>query len=485
MKQAQNLKNKAIVLTSAKLFESLVQIATPMVLVRYIDADIFGVYRHLWLVINMIMSIVPLGVPQALQYFLPKSDFEEKNIYVAQTILFLLLASIISAILLTKNGIFTPHGLDSVFDKSVFLIPLFVFFWIFTCLLDFLPNAIEKNYQQAFFIITVTVVRSVLIIGAAVFFGDLYYIILAFACSTLIKLLFLFYFTVRNFDLKFGTIRPLLLKTHLRYAIPFGLTSAVYGLRKQGEQFIVSYLFTPALFGSFSLATMATLPFEIIRTSISNVLLPKMVIAHYNNDVLSTVNYSKCANILLTSTIYPVLVYVIFFSVDIVQTLFGINYLDAAPVLRIYMLQLFVTLELGTIIKVYALGRFDLKNNIFVLIFTLIASLFLSNLTGLIGAAIASALAGLLRTTFILIKISRKLNIPILALQNWKRLLAVFIISWLSIVPVYFITEYFNSYHLLIRLLIFFILQAIFYIAILSSFGEFKRIKLLLNTHLK
>src|SRR4051812_37413118 len=83
------LKRRAISLGAANAFDYGVQFLLPIVLARCLDPAAFGQYRLMWLVVMTVMAIAPMSMPQGLYYFLPRSDADDKRLYVHQAMLFL------------------------------------------------------------------------------------------------------------------------------------------------------------------------------------------------------------------------------------------------------------------------------------------------------------------------------------------------------------------------------------------------------------
>lgn len=292
----------------------------------------------------------------------------------------------------------------------------------------------------------------------------------------LIKSTLLFFYTFSNFN--WIVFNRATFKVQLNYAIPFGLASAVYGLRRQTELWIVGYLFSSSVFGAFSLAAMVCLPFDILRSSVSNVVLPRMCLAYAENDRLLTVDYNRRANLIVAATTFPLVVFIILFATEIVDILFGKQYVEAIPVLRVYIIQLLVTLEVGTLFNALAQGVFNFRYNLFVLIISSLLSFFLAKLIGLPGAAVGSVAANFIALLIGLFRVSNVLKMPIKALQYWLDLFLLMMMAWLSIIPVYFINQrYLTDYSLFITLPACFILLVLFYLALLMVSGELKRVK--------
>lgn len=482
MSQQHNLKRQAFFLTSARLFEAIVQLFIPIVLIRLINSEEFGMYRLLWLTINTIMVLAPLGIPASLLYFFPNFNSREKNKYLVQTILFLFISGAIVAIIIAPWNPYLPTSIKNILAGNELLVPFFLFLWIVTHALDFIPNALQENIQQAVITIFLTILRSTLIISAAIMHGDLHHIILSLVIFVYAKYIILIIYIAMKFDARLTDFSIVSFKNQFTYSFPFGITNLVYALRKQGEQWIVAFLFAPSLFGAFSLAAMVILPFDIIRSSISNVIMPRMSLAFAQGNKELSVEYNKLFNIVVNLICFPLLVYIYVFCEEIVVILFGDQFKSTTPVLYVYLIQMFLTLEVGNLMRILEQGKAAFKYNSYVLFISLPLSFFFSNQFGLPGAAIGGVTGGVIVLFVELVRISRVIRLPVKSLIYWFDSFLLFVLSWLSILPGLYIYWYFaNDFNIYLKLIVVFTLQVLCYLALLFVFGEAKRIQKLSN----
>lgn len=482
MNKAGNIKHQAIILTFARLFEALVQLFIPIILIRFISADAFGMYRFLWLVVNTIMILAPLGLPLSLLYFFPNLDAKGKSRYLNQTLSFLFFSGLLFSIVVSPINTYLPENLVNLLNNNEIAVPVFIFFWVFTHAIDVVPNAMQDNISQALITIALTFIRSALIIWVAIYYGDFYHIVLSLVIFALIRCLMLFFYVLLRFDLKAGVFEKSGFKRQFRYSYPFGISGLVYSLRKQSEQWIVAFFFAPALFGAFSLATMIILPFDIIRSSISNVILPRMSHAFAQGQTDLSVHYNKVFNLVVNVICFPLLAFVYVNCEDIVTILFGVEYMNAVSVMRVYLIQLFLTLEIGNIMRVLEQGRMSFKYNAYVLVFSVPLSFYLSREVGLYGAAIGGLTGGVMVLILELMRITRVINVKLVSLIYWRDWVLLFLLAWASIylaLSAYQEADY--SLNIYLKLVALFFAQALIYFGLLVAFGEVKRIKRLSN----
>ena len=67
-----------------QIVEFGLQLLTPVVLVRLLDADVFASYRWLLLLVGTMAAIAPLGMIISLFYFLPRVEAKAKLQFILQ-----------------------------------------------------------------------------------------------------------------------------------------------------------------------------------------------------------------------------------------------------------------------------------------------------------------------------------------------------------------------------------------------------------------
>src|SRR6185503_10254499 len=77
----RGLGRRALSLGAANAFDYAVQFLLPVVLVRCLDAEAFGQYRLLWLMVGTLMAFLPMAMQGSLYYYLPRSDETTRRLY--------------------------------------------------------------------------------------------------------------------------------------------------------------------------------------------------------------------------------------------------------------------------------------------------------------------------------------------------------------------------------------------------------------------
>ena len=417
-----SILRQGIVLSIARYVEQVIMLLTPVVLVRTIDPTAFGEYRLFWLLVATVAILFPLDLPRSLLFFFVRLDPEGRRIYVGQTVLFVLATTTIAALLIFVFDDVLPSGMKDLLHHHGVLLAVFLFVWNLSSLLDVLPNAAGQIRWQAQAILATSVVRAALILSAAVLFQRLEEVLVATLLAGCMRLGLLAYFIGRYCGIRLFPLDRQQFSEQLRYAIPFGVGTLIWNMRKQAEQWIVATVFPSAVFGIFSIATTLVLPFDVLRGVLGNLLLPKMSHLHSLGSHEELLRLNNRGNVIISAIIFPAIAALFAFADEVIQFLFTKEYVSGSPVLRIYLVQTLISIEITTLLNVFAQGPSNMRYEAAVFPFAVLSSLVGVWYYGLPGAAIGSVLATFVVYALFLKRLSRVMSIPVAGLQDWKNL---------------------------------------------------------------
>lgn len=420
------------VLAFAKYADQVIMLLTPVVLVRTITAADFGEYRLFWLLVNTVALLAPLGMPRSLLYFFPRLSTSDQKLFIGQTVIFMVATTLLSILcVFVFKGLF-PSGVQQILANYGFVISLFMLAWVVGSLIDFLPSATNNVHWQANATIVTSILRGFLVVGAALKYQSLYEVLLATLVAAIIRFGFLSYFVLRRTGITFYPIDNCKFTEQVQYGVPFGLVSLLYNMRKQAEQWIVAALFTPLQFGVFSIAATLSMPFELLRGVLANLLLPKMSNAQMGGRHSELLELNCRGNLIVSAVIFPWISALFFFSEDVIELLFTAEFIPGANVLRVYLFQAAIAVDLATLMNVFALGSFNLHYTVVLLPLSIGLSYAGSSWFGLMGAAIGSVIATVLGYAVTLWKLSVVTDQPISVLQDWGNMGKLLLLAIIS-----------------------------------------------------
>ena len=430
---AAGLERRALSLGTANAIDFALQFLLPIVLTRTLDPHSFGQYRLMWLAVMTLMVITPMCMGPSLYYFLPRSDRPTQRLFINQTMLFLLAAGLASGWALSAWNPLLPGKLEEVFAGHGALVPAFVVVWVFASLLDVLPTAEERVGWQAKAIVSLSAVRAVALSAAAIAtheLGPVLWMLLAFAGF---KAALVISYVARYHGIGGPAGSRKAFAAQVRQAAPFAASGALHGIRVQADQWIAAALFSVAQFASFSIATVLAPLVQICRQSVNHVFLPSMSRLQSTGDIAGMLALNSRANAMVALLVYPLLAFAFVFAEPVIALIYTAAYLDAAPVLRLYVVGLVAfVVEVVSVLFVMKQGAFAAKVNAIVLAIAIPLSLLGALRWGLVGAAAGSVAAIYAERVLSLRKIALLTATRVSRLQDWKTLAGILAAAMLA-----------------------------------------------------
>ena len=127
-------------------------------------------------------------------------------------------------------------------------------------------------------------------------------------------------------------------------------------------------------------------------------------------------------NVIVSAIVFPAIAALFAFSDEVIQFLFTKEYVSGSPVLRIYLVQTLISVEITTLLNVFGQGSSNMRYEAAIFPFAVLSSLVGVWYYGLPGAAIGSVLATFVVYALFLKRLSKVMSVPIARLQDWKNL---------------------------------------------------------------
>ena len=416
------LKRRALTLGSAHTYDYALQFLLPVVLVRYLSTEDFGHYRLLWLTIMTVAGVASLSLPQSLYFFLPRSEPPVRRLYVHQTLLYMLGVGLLGGWAVSAWNPLQPDTIESL-NRFGVLLPCLVAFWVSSSLLDILPTIEERIAWQSTTIIALATLRALSLATAAWLTSDLDLLLWLLLGLLLFKFLLLLRYIAGMHGFGGRWLSAPTFLGQFRHAAPFGLSSALFALRSQADQWVVASLFAVHYFAIFSIATVLWPLVNRFRQSVNQTFLPSMSRLHAADDMAGMLELNSRANVLVGRMVYPLLAFTFVFAEELVSLVYTARYIEAAPVMRVYAFSVIaLVVELGSITLLLREGVYAMRVNLLALVLSVALSWLGATLYGLPGAAAGSVLVLFLDRLLILRRIARRTGLPVSQLQDWRTL---------------------------------------------------------------
>ena len=419
----QRLKSRALSLGTVKVFDQAINFLLPVVLVRCLDAATFGEYRLLWLAIGTLMALATLNMAGSLYFFVPRSKAPEKKIYIHNTVLYFAAVGLVLAAVVSPWNPLLPAPMRSLGPYGA-LVPAFVGLWFLATLLDYLPTIEERIGWQARATLTSSALRALLVGTGAWWSGeDLRLVLWLLLAVVGYKLGLLLYYVYRHHGLGRPWFRREAFAEQLRYSVPFGISGGLFALRGQIDQWVAATLFSLSSFAAFTIAALVGQVVQIFRHSVMEAFLPTMSRMEAAGDVRGMMEMNARGNALVGTLLYPLLAFAFAFAEDIVTIVYTAAYVQAAPVMRVYIVGMAaMVIEVGSIVLLLRQGPYALRVTAIALCISASASWAGAHYVGLTGAAAGSVLAIYFDRALLLTRVARHTGIGLARLQHWREL---------------------------------------------------------------
>lgn len=425
----QRLKRRALSLGMVKAFDNAMQFLLPLVLVRCLDEATFGEYRLVGLILGTVMTLAPLNMDSGLYFFLPRADPATRRIYIQQTLIFLAVMGLISAIAASPWSPFASDMLAPLAHHGP-LVPALVALWVIGHMLDVLPTIDERIRWQAVASLSLGVLRFAVVAVGAWISQDIVVIVWLLFGVAVLKTCMLAAYIHHHHGLGGRWFDRKLFSDQSRHILPLGVASALFGLRAQADQWVAAALFAISSFSAFSIAAVISPVVNIFRQSVMESFLPSMSRLQASGDVRGMLSLNARGNLMVGTLLLPLLAFVFAFAEQIITVLYTPAYLEAAPVMRVYLIGLaLAVVEVHSVVLILRQGVFAIAVNCAMLVVSVLASWIFANQLGLAGAAAGSVAAFWIDRALTLRRISRSAGVPFAKVQNWSGLVQALVFA--------------------------------------------------------
>lgn len=395
MSKAGGIRQAAVKLAMAGGIEYGLQVAMPVILVRYLDVRSFGEYRLLWLVALTAFSIAPCFIPQSMFYFLPRATTPRgRAVLLGNTLLYMVAAGGVAALATSGWNPWMPDATRQLFDTTRGWSAVFIGLWIVAGLFDTLPTADGNARWQARSMVAMAILRTVLLGTAAWLSGDVNVVIIAMVGFVCLKLSAMATYLWTRPQRPGFALEAAALRRQLAYAAPFAFGNALFLMRMQADQWVVATTMSTTLYAMFSIATVLQPVSTLIRTPVFNAIMAPLNAAFASGDLGKARQLLSKANGAAAFLLIPVAGGLFSVAPDLVALVYTSKYGATAPVMQVYIVGMMVAaFSVSQALPALNKGRFATLNNAVCLPLSVAISVAGAHYWGMIGAAFGSVSA--------------------------------------------------------------------------------------------
>jgi O-antigen/teichoic acid export membrane protein len=276
-RMSRSLTGRTFWLAASKSVAYALNLAVPLILVRRMSREDYGTYLQAFQIVTTAVTLLPLGFGLSAYYFLPREP-EARGRVIKNIVMVLgsLGAVALAVFTLLPETAYRLTGNPAVSAYGV-LIGLVIFFWVWSSFLETAVLANEEPMLAPVLVITSQVIRTGLMLAAALWSANLRTLLLASLLHGVVQSLVMLWYLSSRFPAFWRGFDRDLLRRQVVYAGPYTLAALLWVMQTDLHAFFVSKGFGEDRFAIYRVACIQ-LPFvSLLMESVNSVLIPRVV----------------------------------------------------------------------------------------------------------------------------------------------------------------------------------------------------------------
>ena len=335
-KVEESARSQSVWMSVARIAAAVLTMAIPMVLARVLDQTTFGYYKQIFLVAST-MGVLTLGIPGSLYYFVPR-DPEQSQRYQVQSALLLVGLGLLGGTIVLVASPTIERLFDAPVGEYLPWIALFVALSIPAAMIPTSPMVDRRARLAATLVTGLDLARAVLLVVVALVTRSLLAIVLISVVVVVFRVGSLASYLVWRRKQHPGRGSGSVLRSQLAYSLPFAGAAVIAMARSKLHSYFVAAGFSAAEFAVYAVATLSIPLIGQFTQTVGEVVVIENS-KHYAADRTGEMRRVwHRATFSLALLLLPIFVIAVLFAQDIMVVLFGPAYAEGAPIFRVYML---------------------------------------------------------------------------------------------------------------------------------------------------
>lgn len=409
-KEKLSLRKQSAWLLFAKVIGFGFSFLLPLLTVRFLTQEKVGIYRQVFQVVGNAAVILPLGISMSAYYFLARETAERRSATVFNILIFNFVVGAIAFLTLY----FYPQLVGNIFqsEEVTRLAPKIggvIWLWIFSTFLETVAVANQEARVATVFIILAQFSKTVLMVGAVVFFTSVEAFVYAAIIQGALQTVVLLVYLNSRFPRFWRAFEPKFFREQLFYALPFGLAGLLWVLQTDVHNYFVGYRFSDAEYAIYTSGCFELPLIAMLSDSVSSVLIPRMSQLESTGDKREIIRLLTRTMQKLAFFYFPIYVFLLITAHVFITMLFTRDYAASVPIFLINITLLpFYIWTTDPVVRAYKeLGRTQLILRVFTLI-ALLSALYYGvqsfDLRGMIAIVVITTLFDRLISTILVLK---------------------------------------------------------------------------------
>lgn len=396
-KTSPGLNTQAFWLILARAIGFVFLLAMPIVMVRVFDKEQFGLYKQVFVVVSTAVALCQFGVLLSVFYFLPRMPDKRGAVVLNVVVYHTIVGLAVCALFWVWPGFLKLILGGTGLMPYSRLIGAIVLTWLFASFLEFIPTANADVTWSTSFIIGSQIARTALLTGLALAFRTVEAVLYGALAHGILQSIALLWYLSWRFPSFWRHFDRAIATEQLRYAAPFGLYGILSWAQDDMHNYLVANRFSASDFAIYAVGT-ADLPFGgILRDSVNAVLMPRVSQLHQEGKTEEILNLLMRAWRRLAVVLLPATALLLVLGRDFIATVYTPRYISSWPIFALNLTALGMAVFLtDAVVRSHAERRFFfMRLRIFNAIIQIPVSLFMMKMFGMIGALIGLLLVSL------------------------------------------------------------------------------------------
>ena len=365
----------------------------PILLARIFTPEQFGTYKQVFLIYATCYGVVQLGMAESLFYFMPRNR-QNAGRYVLNSVIVLLLVgfSCLGLLVSLENRI-TVWLNNAYLATYIPLLGANLAFMIASAPLE-IALVSNKRYRWAAFAYGSDVVRVLSYLIPILIWRDLHALLVGGLIFSVLRFCGALFYFQREFG---STLRPswALLREQFGYALPFELAVLVETMQTNLHQYAVSHYFDAAAFAIYSVGCLQVPLIEFFASPAGNVMMVLMAEYRREDRTEAIISLWHETTRKLFLIFAPLTALLIAIAGNLIPFLFTDQYHASVPIFMVWITAVaLAALQVDSVLRVFAETRFLFVLHFIRLVFVVALIYLLMPRLGVMGAVLATVLAG-------------------------------------------------------------------------------------------
>lgn len=432
----------SMILTFSKGIRGLLMLIFNMLISRAFSQSVYGTYKQINLIINMLTAILTFGIPTSISYFYSLYDKDKKQKFIGNTILILSIISFFAGttVILFKNQI------ASILNNNdlVFYINTVAIYVMIMILSSFLENWYITSNQSVLLgkiYIVYIISNFVVMVCSVLIFKELIVLIQGMVLIETIRTIIMYLLIKFKEDIKLGFDFGMA-KTQIQFSISIGIVTIIQIINVYIDNIFVSNNYSTEEYAFFANAA-TDIPFvSIVTVSIATVVLPKISeVCNKEKDYKKMLSIWSDSCVKTSMIMFPIFWIALLFREGYISIVFSERYvLNSTPIFMIYLMKfpLYCTV-FGNVLIALGKQKYIMYNSMIGVMLNIVLNALFIKIFGIKGPAISTVLVQYIVVFLQLKEISKSTKVKIRNLLEYKTMLKILYIPGLVTIPFYII----------------------------------------------